>query len=33
VIEAGDSLQDKLTEIAFEGDVTAAIFLLEGTEA
>jgi hypothetical protein len=30
VIEAGDSLQDKLTEIAFEGNVTAAIFLLKG---
>jgi hypothetical protein len=25
VIEAGDSLQDKLTEMAFEGNVTAAI--------
>ncbi len=30
VIEAGDSLQDKLTEMAFEGNVTAAIFLLKG---
>jgi len=30
VIEAGDALQDKLTEIAFEGNVTAAIFLLKG---
>jgi|HubBroStandDraft_6_1064221.scaffolds.fasta_scaffold485125_2 hypothetical protein len=30
VVEAGDSLQDKLTEIAFEGNVTAAIFLLKG---
>jgi hypothetical protein len=30
MIEAGDSLQDKLTEIAFEGNVTAAIFLLKG---
>jgi hypothetical protein len=30
VIEAGDSLQDKLIEIAFEGNVTAAIFLLKG---
>jgi hypothetical protein len=30
VIEAGDSLQDKLTEIGFEGNVTAAIFLLKG---
>jgi hypothetical protein len=29
-IEAGDSLQDKLTEMAFEGNVTAAIFLLKG---
>jgi hypothetical protein len=30
VIEAGDSLQDKLTEMAFEGNITAAIFLLKG---
>jgi alkanesulfonate monooxygenase SsuD/methylene tetrahydromethanopterin reductase-like flavin-dependent oxidoreductase (luciferase family) len=30
VIEAGDSLQDKLTEMAYEGNVTAAIFLLKG---
>ncbi len=30
MIEAGDSLQDKLTEMAFEGNVTAAIFLLKG---
>jgi hypothetical protein len=30
VIEAGDSLQDRLTEMAFEGNVTAAIFLLKG---
>ena len=30
VIEAGDSLQDKLTEMAFEGNVTAGIFLLKG---
>jgi hypothetical protein len=30
VVEAGDSLQDKLTEMAFEGNVTAAIFLLKG---
>ncbi len=30
MIEAGNSLQDKLTEMAFEGDVTAAIFLLKG---
>lgn len=30
VIEAGDSLQDKLTEMAFDGNVTAAIFLLKG---
>jgi hypothetical protein len=30
VIEAGDAIQDKLTEIAFEGNVTAAIFLLKG---
>src|SRR5450432_1286451 len=30
VIEAGDSLQDKLTEMAFQGNVTAAIFLLKG---
>jgi hypothetical protein len=30
VIEAGDSLQDKLTEMAFAGNVTAAIFLLKG---
>jgi hypothetical protein len=33
VIEAGDSLQDKLTEIAFEGNVTAAIFLLKGLKS
>jgi len=30
VIEAGDSLQDRLTEMAFDGNVTAAIFLLKG---
>lgn len=30
MVEAGDSLQDKLTELAFEGNVTAAIFLLKG---
>jgi hypothetical protein len=30
MIEAGDSLQDRLTEMAFEGNVTAAIFLLKG---
>jgi predicted PilT family ATPase len=30
VVEAGDSLQDKLTEPAFEGNVTAAIFLSKG---
>ena len=30
MIEAGDSLQDKLTEMAFEGNVTAGIFLLKG---
>ena len=30
MIEAGDSLQDKLTDMAFEGNVTAAIFLLKG---
>jgi hypothetical protein len=30
VIEAGDALQDKLAEMAFEGNVTAAIFLLKG---
>jgi hypothetical protein len=30
VIEAGDSLQDRLAEMAFEGNVTAAIFLLKG---
>ena len=30
MIEAGDSLQDKLTEMAFDGNVTAAIFLLKG---
>jgi hypothetical protein len=30
VIEAADSLQDKLTEMAFDGNVTAAIFLLKG---
>jgi hypothetical protein len=30
VVEAGDSLQDRLTEMAFEGNVTAAIFLLKG---
>jgi len=30
VVEAGGSLQDKLTEMAFEGNVTAAIFLLKG---
>jgi hypothetical protein len=33
VIVAGDSLQDKLTEMAFEGNVTAAIFLLKGLKA
>jgi len=30
VIEAGDSLQDRLTEMAFDGNVTSAIFLLKG---
>jgi len=30
VIEAGDSLEDRLTEMAFDGNVTAAIFLLKG---
>lgn len=30
MIEAGDSLQDKLAEMAFEGNVTAGIFLLKG---
>lgn len=30
VIEAADSLQDRLTEMAFEGNVTAALFLLKG---
>ncbi|MGD0295593.1 MAG: hypothetical protein ABSE86_00670 [Bryobacteraceae bacterium] len=30
VLEVGDSLQDKLTEMAFEGNVTAGIFLLKG---
>lgn len=30
MIEAADSLQDRLTEMAFEGNVTAAIFLLKG---
>jgi hypothetical protein len=29
-IEAGDSLEDRLTEMAFDGNVTAAIFLLKG---
>ena len=32
VIEAGDSLQDKLTKMAFEGNVTAGIFLLKGVK-
>jgi hypothetical protein len=30
VIEAGDSLEERLTEMAFDGNVTAAIFLLKG---
>jgi len=30
VVEAGDALEDKLNELAFEGNVTAAIFLLKG---
>src|ERR1700733_1347099 len=30
VIEVGDSLEDRLTEMAFDGNVTAAIFLLKG---
>jgi hypothetical protein len=30
VIEAGDSLEDRLTEMALDGNVTAAIFLLKG---
>jgi len=29
-IEAGDSLEDRLMETAFDGNVTAAIFLLKG---
>jgi hypothetical protein len=29
-IEAGDSLEDKLMDLAHEGNVTAAIFLLKG---
>lgn len=29
-IEAGDALEDKLTEFGFEGNVTACIFLLKG---
>ena len=30
VQEAGDALEDKLNELAHEGNVTAAIFLLKG---
>ena len=30
VQEAGDALEDKLNELALEGNVTAAIFLLKG---
>jgi hypothetical protein len=30
VIEVGDSSQDKLTEMAFERNVTAGILLLKG---
>ena len=29
-MSGSDSLQDKLTEMAFEGSVTAGIFLLKG---
>ena len=30
VVEAGDALEDKLMELAHEGNVTSAIFLLKG---